>query len=317
LGAVWSLLREIRGHQLTKVDPKHLKIRSSEEVIVDFLQSAVLQPRLNLLKWSQVTKQTQNMRVGYPFQHFASLITGVEGVRTGARGDDLADNSEVKSCSRADQVDKCKECKSNVSRHETHCMSCGSQNIKRNNDSKWLFAVKTPEELELLTRTIDRVLLTIVDYKNFDDGDYDTVNVASYEIWPKETRHLNFRQIMENYYNNIYSVHREKNPKKGNIAPKNFWPYSYQFHLCNPIRTFQATIYEYNTNPTVQIDHWVKPDEDRANYISDPMPAQLLNSEELIIAGKSAADTLNESERMVLPLRDDRTATANEIYRRF
>lgn len=80
------------------------------EKIEQLLNELVLQPRINALKWSEITKQTPSIKVGYPGQHLASLITGIPGDRTGARGHDLIDGSEVKSCSRIDQLDKCSNC---------------------------------------------------------------------------------------------------------------------------------------------------------------------------------------------------------------
>lgn len=88
-----------------------ITITDNETKIVKLLQELVLQPRLLALEWSKITKQTPNMKIGYPGQHLASLITGIEGARTGARGDDLRDGTEVKSCSRVDQLDTCVACK--------------------------------------------------------------------------------------------------------------------------------------------------------------------------------------------------------------
>lgn len=300
------------------IEDKFLTVDTSEDAISQFLQDAVLTPRLALLKWSMVTKQTQNMRVGYPFQHLSSLLTGVEGERTGARGNDLRDGSEVKSCSRADQVDKCKKCKNNVARMEKLCENCGSDQIKRNNDSKWLFAIKTQAELDLLVDQIDRVLLMIADYPNFDAGDYGTVEIKAYEIWPKESRHAQFKKIMTNYYNNIYLAHRQKNPKKGNIAPKNFWPYSYQFFLCNPIKTFCATIEDYNGEPSLTIDDWVKPSADRALISPEPMPVDLLVNDEVSMVSQSEVQQgwVSGETRLGLPLREDRIAEARTAYKR-
>ena len=122
--------------------------------ILQLLQDLVLQPRIKALEWSKVTKQTPNMKVGYPGQHLASLITGVEGSRTGARGDDLIDGTEVKSCSRVDQLDTCNYCASKVLRNEDTCPKCGSSNIKRMDDSKWLFGIKSEAELKLLTEDL-------------------------------------------------------------------------------------------------------------------------------------------------------------------
>jgi hypothetical protein len=130
----------------------NISIFDNEKKIKELLKELVLEPRIKALRWSNLTKQTPNMKIGYPGQHLASLITGVEGSRTGARGDDLKDGSEVKSCSRVDQLDICKECKEKVLRSELNCPVCGSANVKRNNDSKWLFSPKSKKELELLTK---------------------------------------------------------------------------------------------------------------------------------------------------------------------
>lgn len=129
---------------------KFVTINDNIGKIKALLHELVLQPRLNAIKWSLITKQTPNIKIGYPGQHLASLITGMEGERTGARGNDLIDGSEVKSCSRIDQLDVCGECKSPVARLEEICSNCGSKNIDRKNDSKWLFSVRSEDELDFL-----------------------------------------------------------------------------------------------------------------------------------------------------------------------
>ncbi|PIV70162.1 MAG: hypothetical protein COS08_01675 [Euryarchaeota archaeon CG01_land_8_20_14_3_00_38_12] len=68
--------------------------------IVEFIEELIIEPRKNCAKWSRITDQTATLRIGYPGQHLASLTTGVKGEKTGARGNDLSDGSEVKSCSR-------------------------------------------------------------------------------------------------------------------------------------------------------------------------------------------------------------------------
>src|SRR5579862_2669032 len=113
-----------------------ITIKDNKKKIIKMLQELVFEPRLKAIEWSRLTLQTPNMKIGYPGQHLASLITGMTGERTGARGNDIVDGSEVKSCSRIDQVDTCLECGSTVARSETKCSNCGSENIKRNNDSK-------------------------------------------------------------------------------------------------------------------------------------------------------------------------------------
>ena len=194
--------------------PEFLKIKDNEKQTLNLLDQLVLAPRINALEWSKVTKQTPNMKIGYPGQHLASLITGVHGSRTGARGDDLEDRSEVKSCSRVDQLDSCKDCFKKVLRAEADCPHCDSKNLKRNDDSKWLFTVKTVDELKLLTEDIERVFLTIADYPNFAENDFETIRFQAFEIWNTDDRHKNFKTLMTNYYYKIYLEHIKKNPKK-------------------------------------------------------------------------------------------------------
>lgn len=246
-----------------KPNPKFITIDDNLNKIVKLLDELVLTPRLKALEWSKLTKQTPNMKIGYPGQHLASLITGVEGARTGARGDDLVDGTEVKSCSRVDQLDTCNSCKNKVLRIEEVCPHCGSQDIKRMDDSKWLFGVKSENELKLLTQDLDRVFLTLADYPNFSENDFETIRFQAFEIWNRTERHSHFTNLMTNYYNKIFLEHISRNPNK-TPAPKNFWPYSYQFYLCNPIKVFNCVVSQANTNPQITIDFYVEPHQDRS-----------------------------------------------------
>jgi hypothetical protein len=254
---------------------QYIKIGDNENRIKLLLKELVLEPRVKALDWSKITKQTPNMKIGYPGQHLASLITGMEGARTGARGDDLEDGTEIKCCSRIDQLDNCEKCKKKVLRIEDKCPHCGSEKIKRMNDSKWLFAVKCERELKLLTKTINRIFLTISDYPNYNDSDFETIRFQAFEIWNNESRHKNFSIIMENYYNKIYLEHKKKNSNK-TPAPKNFWPYSYQFYLCNPVKVFDAIVEKANNNPEIEINLLVNPYTDRGILDTEPMPTSLL-----------------------------------------
>jgi len=259
-----------------KPNPELITITDNEAKIVKLLQELVLQPRLKALEWSKITKQTPNMKIGYPGQHLASLITGIEGARTGARGDDLRDGSEVKSCSRVDQLDTCSACKNKVLRIEESCPHCGSDNIKRMDDSKWLFSIKSESELNLLTRQIDRVFLTIADYPNFMSKDFGIIRFQAFEIWVKNPRHRHFKTLMENYYNKIFLEHIKLNASK-TPAPKNFWPFSYQFYLCNPVKVFNCIVTHANTNPSIEIRDYIKPDADRALLLPEKFPTVLLS----------------------------------------
>lgn len=257
-----------------------ITIRDNKIQIEKLLMELVLEPRIKALEWSKITKQTPNMKIGYPGQHLASLITGMEGARTGARGDDLSDGTEVKSCSRVDQLDTCSNCKEKVLRIEKVCPHCSSDKIKRMDDSKWLFSVKTEKEVKLLTNDIDRVLLTIADYPNFSEKDFDTIRFQAFEIWNRTERHKHFTTLINNYYNKIFLEHIKKNPNK-TPAPKNFWPYSYQFYLCNPIKVFSCLVENANEEPKINIDFIVNPEQNRQELLSEQMPISILQPDEV------------------------------------
>lgn len=261
-------------------EARFITIAGNIEKIQQLLTELVLQPRLNAIKWSRITKQTPNIKIGYPGQHLASLITGMEGERTGARGNDLVDGTEVKSCSRIDQLDKCKDCDSPVARMEIVCSACGSSNIDRKNDSKWLFSIRSDAELHYLTHEVKRVMLFLGDYPYFDAGNYDILRFQTFEIWPQHQRNSRFSELMTNYYEKIYLEQRAKYPTK-TPAPNNFWPDRYQFYLCNPIPTFECWIQDANTSPHIELRSYVEPQVDRSLWPSALMPTKILREAEL------------------------------------
>lgn len=53
---------------------KLITIGDNIEKIKLLLKELVLHPRINAIKWSSITRQTSNIRIGYPGQHLASLI---------------------------------------------------------------------------------------------------------------------------------------------------------------------------------------------------------------------------------------------------
>lgn len=279
-------------------DKKLVKIGDNVTQIKLLLSELVLQPRRNAIKWSRITKQTPNIKIGYPGQHLASLITGMLGERTGARGNDLSDGSEVKSCSRIDQLDLCKDCKSSVARSEATCPNCNSINILRKDDSKWLFSIKNKNDLNILTKKVRRVLLIMGDYPNFARGDFNTLRFQAFEIWTNSPRNTRFREIMRNYYRNIYLAHKQKNIEK-TPAPKNFWPYSYQFYICNPIQTFACIVKNANAKPKIEILHYIQPKQDRSKLPSVIMPSAILSDLEVELIFKNSKNI--EIARMIKP----------------
>lgn len=294
-----------------KPDINFITIHDNESQIKALLEELILQPRINALKWSQITHQTPNLKIGYPGQHLASLITGVKGSKTAARGDDLEDGTEVKSCSRIDQMDKCNDCESPVARSEKVCYACGSNNINRKEDSKWLFTIKSERDLQVITQDVKRVVLILGDYPNFDNQDYETLRFQCFEIWTQSIRNRKFKEILSNYYHKIYLTNKNSNPKQ-TPAPKNFWPYNYQFYLCNPVKTFSCYVYNASQNPEIDIQDYIKPHIDRTNVNSVSMPIELLNNQEKLSLKnhlqleneKDLPSFIDENLREILPLRD-------------
>lgn len=258
---------------------KFITLKTDQQLIEKFIIEVIIKPRLKILEWSNFTKQTPGLKIGYPAQHLASLLTGNEGRRTAARGDDLADGSEVKGCSRTDQLDNCTECKNKVLRLEIKCSFCGSEKINRMADSKWLLSVRSTDELDLYKNKIDRFIFILFDYPFFNENNFDIWRIQAFEIWPKFSSC--FRELLNAYYENIYKAHIEKTPNK-TPAPKNFWPYSFQFYKCSPIKIFESIINDVNNNPTIKTNFFAKPLLDRSQILTEKMPSDLLTTEEVI-----------------------------------
>lgn len=281
---------------------KKIDIIINIQVISTFLIEMILDPRKIALKWSKITKQTPALNFAYIFQHLSSLLTGYEGTRSGARGDDVSDGTEVKSCNRVDQVDECSECKEKVMRSEKKCLNCNSDKINRKEDSKWLFTIRSEEELQELI-TCDRVLLILSDYPEFDQNNFEKIRIRAFEIYPNNPRHYRFVEIMKNYYFDIYLNNLEKNPKKV-PAPKNFWPNSYQFYLSNPIKIFECVITSINENPNIESIDFIIPTIDRCNLPSENLPKSILSKNEKKLFSHITGDYLNEDDKKNLVLRD-------------
>ncbi len=186
------------------------------------LKDLYLDLRTALYRWSQVTQQTPQPRMGYIGQHLTSVVTGYPGGRSGARGKDLllpeGRHAEIKTCYRVDQLGKCLDCSQVVASIEAACPLCGSGNIKRNDDSKWLITVRTDQEMRALfdPTSYYLVLFDFADFKNPAE-----INARIYEVNPKAK---GFAYCMVDYYFNIKS-------KSKSGAPFNLWPFSLKFEI--------------------------------------------------------------------------------------
>lgn len=277
-------------------DANKITIFDNLQQIYQFIDEIIVTPKRSLKKWATITNQTPAAKIGYIGQHLASLITGVPGTGSGARGDDLADGSEVKSCNKIDQADKCKECGARVMRFEETCPECGSSKIDRKDDSKWLFSIRDEHELNQYLN-MDRVVLILMDYPGFKQQDFRDMRIRCYEIYPKEERMKVFGELITNHYYNIYLPKLTNNEKTN---PMNLHPTLIQFYKCNPIKTFTCIIKEIDTNPVIQIDEssYVDPFAARDHTLKPiPMPSSLLKKNEWDILLDSA-----DYETEILPL---------------
>lgn len=262
-----------------KPNSQYITIDNNLEKIKQFINEIIIIPKHALTRWAMVTNQTPAAKIGYVGQHLTSLITGIPGTGSGARGDDLADGSEVKSCSKVDQADKCKDCGARVLRLETKCSVCGSENIDRKDDSKWLFSIRDQHELDQY-KNLDRVVLLLMDYPNFDDDDFKDIRISVFEIYPKDPRMSIFNDLISNHYYNIFLPKQEAKQKTN---PMNLHPWSFQFYKCNPIKTFECTIKGIDTNPVILIDSnsYIEPNRERDESLKPlPMPSDLLKAKE-------------------------------------
>lgn len=269
-----------------KPNVKLITIDDNLSKIVAFINDVIISPRKALRYWSGITNQTPAVKIGYIGQHLASLITGMPGTRSGARGDDLVDGTEVKSCNKIDQADKCKDCGNRVMRTDTVCPVCGSGNIDRKDDSKWLFSIRDDFELKQY-HSLDRVFLLLMDYPGFDNGDFSDIRISAFEIYPKEERMKVFNDLIDNHYWNIY---RPKADNGGKTNPMNLHPWSFQFYKCNPVMTFQCLIKDIDVSPQIEVVSFVGPEEERCDNLKPvPMPSSLLKESEWSVL-LSAAD---------------------------
>lgn len=166
-----------------------------------------------------------------------------------------------------------------------------------------MFTIKSEEELNLHIELIDRILLVVFDYPYFDDHNFEEARVRAFEIWPKYSP--NFVTLLTEYYQDIFLKHIEKTPNK-TPAPKNFFPDSFQFFMCEPRKIFECGIVDFNKNPKLNISRFIEPEKDRSNITPEPMPSNLLKVNERKILYEVVSEIPNEidSELLgVLPLR--------------
>jgi hypothetical protein len=273
------------------IDERHLRLQADEQQVRELLTDLYVVPRRLILRWSRITGQTAQVRLAYPGQHLASVVTGVPGSGTAARGHDLRDGSEVKSCSRADQLGGCRDCQVPVLPWETSCSVCGSASgIVRKTDSHWIMAIKSEAELAQYTDAT-RIVFILFDRPDLDGDD---VRVRVWEVWPGHPRHAYFGRFVSDYYYNNFLAKLERG---ATAAPCNLHPLKRDFLLMDPVLTFEAHIHQATGEDSeVEVVHWTAPGADREPLTPDDLPASL--------TARADAEALLDSE-----LPDDLIAT--------
>jgi len=265
-----------RGESVGRPDPKYISIKGGSDIARDLLEDLFAKPRRAVQKWSKITGQTAQVRLAYPGQHLASVITGMPGAGTAARGVDLADGSEVKSCSRADQLGTCTDCDAAVLPYQETCPECVSEKIKRKTDSHWILSIRTEQELEQYLEG-PRLIAILFDR---DEEDPSSIRARAWEIWTQEERHSYFAWKLRDYFENNYLV---KVREGLSPAPLNLHPLKRDFFLMNPLLVFDARIRNADSEEaTVEVDLLVEPTDDRSGLDSERMPASAVSVKDRI-----------------------------------
>ena len=212
-------------------------VAASEQLITDLYID--LRRRIN--SWAAVTKQTAQARMGYVGQHLVSIATGHPGGRSGGRGRDLVisptDSGEIKTCYRVDQLGKCNTCGAAAASIEKECSECGSAEIKRNDDSKWLISIRHDGEYAAI---LEPKMYYLVLFDFTDMLKPDTVRAS---IWSVNPLDPGFAFCMIDYYENIRSASKSK-------APFNLWPFQLKFDLMHPKLIYRSYIKSDDTIET-------------------------------------------------------------------
>jgi predicted RNA-binding Zn-ribbon protein involved in translation (DUF1610 family) len=204
-------------------------VEASEQLLRDLY----IDLRAKIRRWAAVTKQTPQARMGYVGQHLVSVVTGLEGGRSGARGKDLIippdEYAEIKTCYRIDQLGNCLKCGARVASVENECPNCGSAEIERHDDSKWLIGFQHEDDFRVLLRPKWYFLAL------FEFAEPPQVDTIQASIWRVDPHCPGFALCLVDYRYNIQA-------KSKSGAPFNLWPYLPKFDFMRPLLIYRARI---------------------------------------------------------------------------
>lgn len=215
-------------------------LEASEALIRDLYIE--LRSKVNF--WSKITFQTPQARMGYVGQHLVSVVTGFRGGKSGARGYDLIMNDnnygEIKTCYRVDQLGSCLNCGAVVSSLESECSACGSHNIARKDDSKWLINIRNDSEFVKIIEP-KRYYFVLFEFADLHNSQNNNIEAT---IWEVDPLSKGFSFCMIDYYLNI----RSKSPSN---APFDMWPHKIKFALTNPTLIYKSIIKDDGSIQTI------------------------------------------------------------------
>lgn len=265
---------------------------TSEEIIKECITDLFLTPKALIDKWSKITNQTSQVRIAYPGQHIASVITGIKGMGTAARGDDLSDGTEVKTCSRVDQLSECNNCGAKVLVWQKECPVCKSQDFNIKTDSHWIFPITTKDELDLLLNKVPRIILLLFDKEK------PTINVVRLRAWIIEPKNEYVKKFFSDYFYNNFQKKSDEGKKP---APCNLHPLKYDFYLMEPKLIFHSEI-DFDKRD-IEIKHW-----DIRNPQIERIPTYILKKDEkqMILKEEIAKYGIEEIEKRVPYVPEDK-----------
>lgn len=285
---------------------------TSIDLIKECITDLFLTPKALIDKWSKITNQTSQVRIAYPGQHIASVITGIKGKGTAARGDDLSDGSEVKTCSRVDQLSECNNCGAKVLIWQKECPICKSKDFNIKTDSHWIFSITTEDELNLLLGKVPRIILLLFDKEK------PAINIVRLRAWVIEPKNDYVNQFFSDYFYNNF----QKKSKEGKKpAPCNLHPLKYDFYLMEPKLIFHSEI--NFDKKDVEIKYWniQKPlIEKIPTYILKKKEKQLVLRKEVAKYGieeiEQKVPFVPDEKRKLLQMRKKILKTYKEKYKR-
>jgi len=257
-------------------------IEASEALIKDLYID--LKKKVN--SWADLTKQTAQARMGYVGQHLVSVATGYPGGKSGARGYDLilpdGKYGEIKTCYRVDQLGKCLDCGESVASIEKVCPHCGSENLKRMDDSKWLIGIRNTIEFDSI---LDPEFYFLV---LFDFEDVYNPDIIRSSIWRVDPMVPGFAYCMIDYNLNIRAKSKSK-------APFNLWPYQLKFYLMKPLLIYRSYIYADDTIKTEIFPGFNDPILTKLDPLPTYSRSQNLKKEKIVEAANILSISVDES----------------------